>query len=192
MHGSGQTVFNLLSKEAKKRQATSTGGANPQLKGKFPEAEKGQARDQAAKIAQVDGRMIDHARKVVEKGAPELQEAVARGDIAVSVAKELTALPKEKQVDVVAKNMGTRFQLLKRNFQRPIVEPTNALSLDHRRFGLHSIFLTVCPLNGLPVNVFKPCRFSASAIVSQVIRRAPFLLRRIVLMAWTTSGAASR
>jgi hypothetical protein len=42
-------------KEAKKRQATSTGGSKPQLKEKIPEAEKGkkpapQARDKAAEI----------------------------------------------------------------------------------------------------------------------------------------------
>src|SRR5690606_16097262 len=33
---------------ARRRQATSTGGARPQLKEKFPEAEKGQTRDKVA------------------------------------------------------------------------------------------------------------------------------------------------
>jgi hypothetical protein len=43
----------MLAVEAKKRQATSTGGKRPQLMAKLPQAEKGRARDQAAKLVHV-------------------------------------------------------------------------------------------------------------------------------------------
>jgi hypothetical protein len=39
-----------LAAEAKKRQATSTGGSKPQLQERIPEQEKGQARDKAAEM----------------------------------------------------------------------------------------------------------------------------------------------
>jgi len=65
-----------------------------------PPLEKGDARDQAAKIVGVSGAMIDRAKTVEDKGAPELQDAVARGEITVTVAKELTALTPEKQIEV--------------------------------------------------------------------------------------------
>ena len=44
---------------AKKRQATSTGGKDPQLQVNLPEADKGRARDIAAKKANVSGRQVD-------------------------------------------------------------------------------------------------------------------------------------
>ncbi len=50
---------------ARRRQATSTGGAQPQLKEKFPEAEKGQTRDKvAAAVGLGSGRTYDKAAGV--------------------------------------------------------------------------------------------------------------------------------
>ena len=69
--------------------------------GNFPEGDKGRARDQAAKAFGISGPMVDAADTVATKGAPELVDAVKQGKIAVTAAKELTALPLEKQVEVV-------------------------------------------------------------------------------------------
>ena len=49
----------ILVEEAKKRQATSTGGENPQLKQKSAEGVKGQVRDELAKAAGVSHDIID-------------------------------------------------------------------------------------------------------------------------------------
>src|SRR5690606_7266470 len=82
---------------ARRRQATSTGGARPQLKEKFPEAEKGQTRDKvAAAVGLGSGRTYETAKKVWEaakKGdetAKRLVEELDAGKTTVHAAyKEL-------------------------------------------------------------------------------------------------------
>lgn len=68
----------FFAKEAKKRQATSTGGRTPQLKATLPEAAKGQARDQAAAVVGVGGRTVSKA-KAVKKASPDFTQANAFG-----------------------------------------------------------------------------------------------------------------
>jgi hypothetical protein len=53
-------------KEAKKRQATSTGGATPQLRETFPQAENGKSRDKAGASVGVSGKSVDKAANVVK------------------------------------------------------------------------------------------------------------------------------
>lgn len=64
--------------EAKKRQATSTGGGNPQLVALMPEAETGKARDKAAQAVGVSPRYVQDAKKI-ESAAPELAAQVRAG-----------------------------------------------------------------------------------------------------------------
>lgn len=54
--------------EAKKRQATSTGGANPQLSANLPKAEPIHAAVKAAEAVNVSARTVEHAAKVLETG----------------------------------------------------------------------------------------------------------------------------
>lgn len=52
--------------QAKKRQATSSGGKNPQLKENFPEAvDSSQSRDKAGAQMHVSGRTVDEAARVI-------------------------------------------------------------------------------------------------------------------------------
>lgn len=72
--------------EAKKRQATSTGGINPQLTEKIPEAEKGEAREKAAKLVGTNGHYVSDAKRI-EREAPDLLEKVRIGAASITDAK---------------------------------------------------------------------------------------------------------
>jgi len=50
----------------------------------YPIPEHGQARDQAGKAIGVSGKSIDYAAKVLEKGVPELAQAVDEGRMAIA------------------------------------------------------------------------------------------------------------
>lgn len=113
--------------EARKRQATSTGGSSPktlsspentgksQLQENLPEAGKGQARDQAGRDLQVSGKMVDMAETVTNNAIPEIKAAVVNGDLAVSKAAPVARLPKEQQKEALAK---------------PTIKPSGNKSLD--------------------------------------------------------------
>lgn len=72
--------------QAKERQATSTGGAEPQLKEKFPEAEKKQSRDELGKMAGVSGKTYEHATEVLDNAPEEVVQAVRNGEISINKA----------------------------------------------------------------------------------------------------------
>lgn len=85
---------------AKARQAATQhrGTSKAPVKEKFPEPEAGQSRDQAGAALNVSGKTVDMAKKVIAKAAPEVVEAVTKGDLAVSRAAKIADLPKEQQV----------------------------------------------------------------------------------------------
>ncbi|HPU89068.1 MAG TPA: hypothetical protein PL088_11820 [Spirochaetota bacterium] len=56
--------------EARKRQATSTGGRKPQLTEKIPEAEKAESRQQAGHLLNVNERYVSDAKRIKEQ-APD-------------------------------------------------------------------------------------------------------------------------
>jgi len=87
--------------EAKERQATSTGGAKPQLRENLREADKGRASDHAARTVKVSGRSVDHAAKVLKNGNSKLVEAVEKGELPVSVASQIAAFPKSEQTELM-------------------------------------------------------------------------------------------
>lgn len=57
---------------------------------------------QAAELLNVGLRSVQHARAVLDHGAPELIAAVESGAVSVSAAAKATELPAEEQVQVVA------------------------------------------------------------------------------------------
>lgn len=65
-------------------------------------ADERRARSEAADMLGVSPRAVQSAKKVIEHGTPELVAAVERGDVAVSAAEQITKLPREEQVEVVA------------------------------------------------------------------------------------------
>lgn len=59
-------------------------------------------RSHAAEMFKVSKRSVASAAIVRDFGAPDLQQALAKGDIAVSTAAELALLPKHEQSEVIA------------------------------------------------------------------------------------------
>ena len=57
----------------------------------------------AAEMLNVSERSVKSARKVQDKGAPELVAALDAGKVAVSTAAEIAELPKAEQAEVVAR-----------------------------------------------------------------------------------------
>lgn len=72
------------------------------LAGEMPPPAPIVSQDDAAKLLNVSQRSIQRASAVEEKGAAELKEAVTKGEIAVSVAADIAALPVEQQRAIVA------------------------------------------------------------------------------------------
>jgi len=57
---------------------------------------------EAAQRMSVGTTSIDRAKRVLDKGTPELVEAVEQGKVAVSVAAKIAELPEEQQAKIVA------------------------------------------------------------------------------------------
>lgn len=97
------------SKAAKERQATSTGGAEPQLMANLPQAAKGTARDEIAAIADVSPRTIQDVQTVA-KEAPELLPAIKAGEITASAAakqvREIKKVPKPTKPSTPEATLG--------------------------------------------------------------------------------------
>ena len=78
-----QLIKDIATEDARRRQATSTGGKNPQLKENYPKAE-GQARDIVAeKIGIGSGRTFDKAEKIwgkAKEGDENAQQWVGKLD----------------------------------------------------------------------------------------------------------------
>lgn len=93
----------ILRAKAKARQATSTGGARPQLTPISAEAGKGEVRDQIAKLAGVGHTTIQEAKQIIEHGTPEQVERMKRGgkgNTVNAVFKEVQEVIKPKPVPV--------------------------------------------------------------------------------------------
>ena len=75
----GVDILPALEKEARERQGTSTGGANPQLVEIFPQADTSKSRDKAAAMVGVNPRYISNMKKLAAE-EPELAEEIRSGD----------------------------------------------------------------------------------------------------------------
>lgn len=62
-----------------------------------------QTRAAAAEMLNVSERTVNTAKKVLNKGAPELIEKVEQGQVSVSAAADVATLPESEQREVVAK-----------------------------------------------------------------------------------------
>ncbi len=99
--------YAVKAKERQKRKPKSVVENLPQQKkqdivANLPPSETGKARDQAGASVGVSGKSVDHAAKVLDKGTKELQDAVDKGEVAVSTAAKLADLPKSEQKKAVA------------------------------------------------------------------------------------------
>jgi ParB-like chromosome segregation protein Spo0J len=91
----------LYEQQAKERQQARKGnqaGASPE---NLPELKPSDARDAAGKAFGVSGKSVDYAKKVIDKGIPELAKAVDEGRMAVSTAASLAEMPVTKQQELI-------------------------------------------------------------------------------------------
>ncbi len=105
-----------------RRRATLKKGGTIPVPENFPEREKGDARDKAAKALGISGRMIDHAEKVFGENTtatPELQKAVRKGNASVSAAAKVAELPRELQQQAVAEGKKGVAKAAKQTLQYP-------------------------------------------------------------------------
>lgn len=103
----------LLKGQAKERQATSTGGANPQLVANLPEAETsdqqththcqdkpGTTRDAIAKTAGVSGRTVDKVKAIRDDAIPAVQDMARSGAVSIHAAAKIADLPEADQEEI--------------------------------------------------------------------------------------------
>lgn len=86
----------VYEQQAKERQAENAKRNNSKVEN-LPPLETSKARDAAGKAFGVSGRSVDFAKKVIEKGIPELAKAVDEGRMAVSTAAVLASETEEVQ-----------------------------------------------------------------------------------------------
>lgn len=85
----------------------------------FPGFQKGDTRDLVAKAAGFgNGKTYEQAKAVVASGAPELIEAVDKGEASVSAAEALLTLPKDEQAAVVKKGKKATQQAAKKEREK--------------------------------------------------------------------------
>jgi hypothetical protein len=83
----------MFAKEAKKRQASSTGGKKPQLKERIPEPVNGQARDAAAKAAGTNGHYISDVKAIARAACHKLKAQHKAGEYLRKLAKDKGGRP---------------------------------------------------------------------------------------------------
>jgi len=96
----GAEVEEYYAAEARKRQATSTGGATPQLFADRQKAEDGKplhASKQAAEAVGTSARGIARAKKIRREGAPEIVSACIDGTLRATDAAEILDLTHDEQ-----------------------------------------------------------------------------------------------
>lgn len=94
----------LLEAEAKKRQEASRAKPGQQVGQapvNLPAPAKGDARDKAAKLANVSGKSVSDAKRVLNKAHRKVVLAVQDGTASVSDAKRIADLPEAEQLEAL-------------------------------------------------------------------------------------------
>lgn len=91
----GRKALPMLKAEADARKKAGVAPEEP--------SKSGDSRDKAGELAGVSGKMIDAASALVEHAAPELEAAVASGEVSLSAAAEVAkSYSKEEQAEIAA------------------------------------------------------------------------------------------
>lgn len=102
----GRALEEIEREAAKERQTEGqrAGGRarHGQLGGKLPPSSAGDTRDRVGEAVGLSGKTYEKAKVVVERGAPELVQAMDRGDVSVDAAAKVATLPKDQQRKAVA------------------------------------------------------------------------------------------
>jgi ParB-like chromosome segregation protein Spo0J len=88
-------IKEMFEKEARERQGTRT-----DLRANLRGSRAGKASEHAARIVNVSPRSVESANKVKRQGVSELVHAVKSGEVSVSTAATIAALPPDEQTKV--------------------------------------------------------------------------------------------
>lgn len=99
----GTQAVDLYTKAAKERQKRGQFGVKDQVKpvAAHVQQPKGRAVEKAAEQVGVSARSIYHMKNVVEKGSPELLEAVGKGQVSIRKAVKIANLPLDEQAAAI-------------------------------------------------------------------------------------------
>jgi hypothetical protein len=108
IHESARIIEEIEREAAKKRQAEAgknfgRGIAPVNFTEAMKEKEPGYTRDKVGEAFGISGVTLQRIHKVCEEGAPELIQAMDKGEIAVHTAAEIVNLSKPQQAEVIAK-----------------------------------------------------------------------------------------
>ena len=101
----GADLLPMFEAMAREKQAHGMTAPGQTLPANLPEplGQEGEARYQAAEVAQSSARQVERAKNIKSDGIPDLVSAVRAGDIAVRRAEEVSKLEPELQREVVAR-----------------------------------------------------------------------------------------
>ena len=124
---------------------------------------QGQARDAAGKAFGVSGKSVDHAKRVIEKGIPELAKAVDSGRIAVSTAAILATEPAEEQKAAIERQADRNYSKMAGR-EKPAAEPvTPRHPGEHNKselFAINKADVAITQLKGIPAgNDYRDAAF---------------------------------
>lgn len=118
-----EPLFDALEAQAKERQGTRTDLIEDNLPQKFGEGKnkhKSESTHKAAKSLGTNRQYISDAKKLKEK-APNIHEAVKRGDANITQAKAIARLPEDKQAQILDEVATIKDDEKKRQFVRTAV-----------------------------------------------------------------------
>jgi ParB-like chromosome segregation protein Spo0J len=145
----------IYEREAKERQ-TSSLKQNNTVPANLPERNKGDARDLAGKAFGVSGKSVDHAKRVIEKGIPELAKAVDSGRMAVSTAAIVAAETPDEQIAAIERQANRNYAKMagrEKPEQKETPKPRHpGEHTQSETFALTKADVSITQLKGIPVS----------------------------------------
>ena len=120
----------------------------------------GDARDLAGKCLNVSGRSVTHARRLLDRGIPTLIAKVDTGQLAVSTAAKIAALPPDEQARLLTLSKPELIQALRPKEEKvaekpPLPKEAVKTSIGGATFSSFSGELTYTPDNGYKLKLSR-------------------------------------
>lgn len=94
----------IMAKEARERQATSTGGSSPQLVPNLAQGgDKGKTREKLAQIAGVGHTTLDKVERIENEAPKPVRDASRRGEMSINAAYQVVQMEPEQQQEVASR-----------------------------------------------------------------------------------------
>lgn len=147
----------IYERQAKDRQAEQAKRNQPQSQKveNLPPIETSKSRDAAGKAFGVSGKSVDHAKRVLEKGTPELVKAVDSGRMAVSTAAVVASEPPEEQQAAIEKQANRNYSKMANRGKTEEQEANPKYPGEHIKselFAINKAEVAITQLKGIPVS----------------------------------------